>query len=82
MRRQKILQKLLLKSKNISFSEIEQCARSFGFTLDRVKGSHHIYVHPDVPELLNLQNVRGKAKPYQIKQFLSIIERYNLQIKE
>jgi hypothetical protein len=27
------------------------------------------YAHPDVPELLNLQEVNGKAKPYQIKQF-------------
>jgi len=30
-------------------------------------GSHHIFVHPQVQELVNLQNVGGKAKPYQIR---------------
>jgi hypothetical protein len=28
---------------------------------------------------MNIQNVTGKAKPYQIRQFLRIVERYNLQ---
>jgi len=39
--------------------------------------------HPQVfvPALLNLQEVRGEAKPYQIRQFLRIIERYNLQME-
>jgi hypothetical protein len=45
-------------------------------------GSHHIYVHADVPELVNLQNVNGQAKPYQVKQLLRLIERYNLQMEE
>ena len=54
------------------------CIESFGFKLDRVNGSHHIFTHPNVNDLLNLQNVKGKAKPYQIKQFLSLIEKHNL----
>ncbi len=28
--------------------------------------------------MLNFQNVKGRAKPYQVKQFLKIIERYKL----
>jgi len=44
----------------------------------RVNGSHHIFVHSEVRELLNLQEVKGKAKPYQVKQLLSLVERYNL----
>jgi hypothetical protein len=32
--------------------------------------------------LVNLQNVNGKAKPYQVKQLLRVIERYNLQMEE
>jgi len=35
----------------------------FGFRLDRVTGSHYIFVHPDIPELVNLQEVKGEAKP-------------------
>jgi len=45
-----------------------------------VNGSHHIYIHTDVQELVNIQNVKGKAKPYRIRQFLSLIEKYNLQL--
>ncbi len=55
--------------------------QAFGFHLSRINGSHHIFVHPEIDELLNLQDVKGKAKPYQIKQFLQLIEQYNLQIE-
>jgi predicted RNA binding protein YcfA (HicA-like mRNA interferase family) len=81
-RRRRLLQKLLSGSKNIRFSEAVACAEAFGFRLSRIHGSHHIYVHPNVPELLNLQNVNGQAKPYQIKQLLRLIERYNLAMED
>ena len=42
------------------------------------KGSHRIFVREGVKELLNLQDVRGKAKPYQVRQFIKLIEKYNL----
>ena len=51
---------------------------AFGFTLARTSGSHHVFVHPGIPELLNLQEVHGQAKPYQIRQFLRLLERYAL----
>jgi hypothetical protein len=46
-----------------------------------VSGSHHIFVHPKIPDLINLQNVNGKVKPYQVKQFLKVVEKYNLQME-
>ena len=82
MNKDKLLRKLLSGSKNIRFSEIQSAAELFGFRLDRIKGSHHIYVHPDISELLNLQNVKGKAKSYQVKQFLTLVERYNLHMEQ
>jgi len=39
-------------------------------------------VHPEVRELVNLQNVGGKAKPYQVRQFLRLVERYNLTMED
>ena len=48
----------------------------------RINGSHHIYNHPDVQELINLQDVKGQAKPYQAKQLLRTIERYNLKMED
>ena len=82
MSKRKLLSRLLSGSRNIRFSEAVSCVEAFGFQLTRVSGSHHIFVHPEIPELLNLQEVRGEAKPYQIKQFLKIVERYNLQMED
>ena len=81
-RRHRLLRKLLSGSKNIRFAEAAACAEIFGFRLSRINGSHHIYVHPEVAELINLQNVNGQAKPYQVQQLLRLIERYNLQMEE
>jgi predicted RNA binding protein YcfA (HicA-like mRNA interferase family) len=82
MKKQKLIKKLLSGSKNIHFSDAIACAEAFGFRLDRINGSHQIFLHPDVPELINLQEVKGKAKPYQIKQLLQTIERYNLKMED
>ncbi len=82
MIKRKLLKKLLSGSMNIRFSEAASVAEAFGFKLDRINGSHHIYVHPDVPELVNLQEVKGKAKPYQIRQLLKIIETHNLKMED
>jgi predicted RNA binding protein YcfA (HicA-like mRNA interferase family) len=82
MKKSKLLIKILSGSKNIRFSEAVECAEMFGFRLDRVNGSHHIFAHPLVPELVNLQNVKGQAKPYQVKQLIQIIERYDLNMEE
>ncbi len=81
MKKRKLFQKLLSSPKNIRFSEATACAEAFGFRLTRINGSHHIYVHPEVRELINLQDVNGQAKPYQVKQLLQIIERYNLKME-
>ena len=83
MDRRRLLRRLLQGAlHNIGFGDMISLMEGFGFTLDRVSGSHHIFLHPDVPELLNLQNVNGEAKPYQIRQFLKLVERYNLQLKD
>jgi hypothetical protein len=64
--------------KNVRFEEICRAAEAFGFRFRGGKGSHRIYVKPGVRELLNFQNEKGKAKPYQVRQFLTIIEQYSL----
>jgi len=76
----KLLQQALQSPASLRFEEICALAAAFGFHLSRINGSHHIFVHPAVRELLNLQEVRGKAKPYQVKQLLSLVERYNLSL--
>jgi predicted RNA binding protein YcfA (HicA-like mRNA interferase family) len=82
MNRKKILQKILAGSKNIRFSDMVNLVEGFGFTLSRSDGSHHIFTQPDIPELINLQKHKGQAKPYQMRQFLKLVERYDLKLEE
>jgi len=82
MNKQKLLKKVLAGSQNVRFDEMVMLAEAFGFRSARVSGSHHIFVRSGVRELVNLQNVKGQAKPYQIRQFLRIVERYNLKLED
>jgi len=41
-----------------------------------------VYKHPKVVEILNIQNQNGKAKSYQIDQFLDYAEEYGLEMEE
>jgi predicted RNA binding protein YcfA (HicA-like mRNA interferase family) len=83
MNRRRLLRKLASGSlKNVAFTDLRNLIEGFGFRLDRITGSHHIFVHPDIPELVNLQEVKGEAKPYQIRQFLRLVERHNLYLEE
>jgi len=75
-------EKILFGSKNIRFDDLTALVRAFGFRLSRISGSHHIFTHPRIPELVNLQDVRGHAKPYQVRQFMKLVERYNLQLED
>jgi predicted RNA binding protein YcfA (HicA-like mRNA interferase family) len=67
---------------NVAFSDMRRLVEAFGFELKRTSGSHHIFAHPDVAELLNLQEIGREAKPYQIRQFLRLVERYALKLKD
>jgi predicted RNA binding protein YcfA (HicA-like mRNA interferase family) len=83
MNRRRLLARLSQGSlQNVSFRDFVGLAQGFGFRLVRVTGSHHLFSHLSVPELVNVQEVRGEAKPYQIRQFLRLVERYNLQLED
>lgn len=81
MNPERLLQRLVQGAvQNVAFRDMTKLVEGFGFRLQRTAGSHHIFIHPSVPELLNLQEVGGEAKPYQIRQFLRLVERYNLRL--
>jgi len=75
----KLLRKILSgrSDANIPFQQIRRLLADFGFQ-ERVRGSHHVFVHDGIEELLNLQRDGSKAKPYQVKQVRAIIVRYGL----
>ena len=78
MDKTKRLEWLKKNPKNVRFDKICNIATAFGFKYRGGKGSHRIYVRGGVEEMLNFQDVSGKAKPYKVKQFIKIIEKYNL----
>lgn len=82
MHRKALLARLVRgETRNIRFTDFRKLVEDFGFQLARQEGSHRIYTHPQLRELVNLQEVGGEAKPYQIRQVLRLVERYNLTMK-
>ena len=83
MRRRRLLRRLAGGAvRNVRFADMIDLVEGFGFRLDRIRGSHHLFVHPDVPEVLNLQPEGSQAKAYQIRQFLRLIEEYQLRLED
>jgi len=62
----KTLEKILYGSKNIRFADMTALVRAFGFHLSRTSGSHHIFTHPQIPELVNLQEVMVSRHDFKI----------------
>jgi len=68
-------------SRNLSFRDLVALAEAFGFRHVRASGSHRIFAHPDVPAMLNFQPASdGSSKRYQIRQLVTLIERYGLRL--
>ena len=78
-KRNKILEQILrgLSDSNIGFTDLCGLLRSSGFA-ERVRGGHHIFSREDVAEIINLQPLGAKAKPYQVKQTRALIIKYRL----
>ncbi|MGK7344664.1 MAG: type II toxin-antitoxin system HicA family toxin [Candidatus Nitrospinota bacterium M3_3B_026] len=64
--------------KNIQFQDLRRLLVNVGFR-EKVKGSHFIYTKKDVLEIINIQEKKGMAKPYQVKQVRRILVKYKLE---
>lgn len=81
MDKYKMLEKMRNNLNNTSFDYFVKVVTKFGFEKLKRKtsGSHnHKYRNAIINEKLNLHSKKGKAKSYQIKQFLNMVEEYNL----
>ena len=65
------------KDRNFQFSDLRLILDRLGFDC-RVRGDHFIYTRNDIEEIINIQPVGSKAKPYQCKQVRQIILKYDL----
>jgi len=62
---------------NFKFDDLVKVLETLGFSM-RVKGSHHIFAKAGVVEIVNIQPMNSKAKPYQVKQVRELIIKYKL----
>jgi hypothetical protein len=64
---------------NIDFTELTTYLRRLNLQ-ERIRGSHHLYNLPGIPDLLDLQPCPdGKAKAYQVEQVREFIQVYNVE---
>lgn len=74
-RNEKLLAKAWKNPGGLRFAEAQRLAELAGYTLDRSRGSHHVYVKDGVDRPLSLQEGKdGKAKAYQVRQILAELD--------
>lgn len=78
---EKILEQMRRESANVRFGDLQKvCGAYFGQPRHHA-GSHSIYKTPwQGDPRINIQNDRGKAKVYQVKQVLLAIERLGVKL--
>lgn len=80
--KRKLLERVRNNPRDVRFPDLVSLAEAHGFVLDRSEGSHRVYKHARVRELLNLQPRKdGKAKPYQVGEFLARVDEYGLKLE-
>jgi predicted RNA binding protein YcfA (HicA-like mRNA interferase family) len=79
---QKAYRKIIQGQGTVSFRDLQRLLITLGFGPDRVAGSHHIYLHPDVSRPINIQPAGKDAKPYQIRQLRDIIREFGLKLED
>ena len=57
-KKQKLLRQILNNPKDVSFKDLIILIQAFGFVKTRVSGSHHIFTHPQISDLVNIQNAK------------------------
>lgn len=67
---------------NVAFSDVQKLLVALGCDELRVRGSHHLFGGPGIPEQLTLQDRAGPAKPYQLRPLVALVRRYDLSIEE
>ena len=68
--------------KPLRFREFEKLLLAFGFACVRTRGSHRVFEHPSSRRPLIIQAHGNEAKAYQQREFLDMVEAYDLRIPE
>ena len=82
-RNRKILKRILAGRSDaaVRFNELRYLLHRLGF-IERIRGSHHVFVRSDIAERIILQRDGAHAKPYQVRRVRGMILRNGLGIEE
>lgn len=78
---EKTLRQVLLgrADANIAFADLRSLLHGLGFD-ERIRGDHRIFAKHGVDEIMNLQPVGAKAKPYQVRQVRVVTPKYKMEL--
>lgn len=73
---EKLLEQMRLEPANVGFSDLKKVCMAY-FGKPRQSGSSHAIFKTPWPgdPRVNIQNAKGKAKPYQVRQVLQAIDK-------
>ena len=74
---EKLIAKALNNPKGLSFQDFQQLLRGASWTFDHQRGSHQIWYSPTGHRLSIQETHDGKAKGYQVEQFITQFESEN-----
>ena len=78
---EKILEQMKREPSNIRFGDLQKICESYFGKPRHHGGSHAIFKTPwQGDPRVNIQNEKGKAKTYQVKQVLLAIERMGVKL--
>lgn len=77
----KLYQKLL-DGRPLTFAEFEKLLVGFGYEYVGRKGSHAAWRHPVTGDKRIIQPKGKDAKPYQVQQFVDMIEHHALRLDD
>jgi hypothetical protein len=67
------------QDKNTKFRDLQKLLDVLGFEC-RIKGDHFIYSYGSLRENINIQPDGNMAKPYQIRQVRSFLQKYQIRL--
>jgi predicted RNA binding protein YcfA (HicA-like mRNA interferase family) len=79
-KQEKLRERLKNNPNNATFSDIRKLLEREGFELDRVTGSHHIFIKQEITFVVPVHN--NKVKIIYVKKVIELIEQVDSQVNE
>jgi hypothetical protein len=78
---EKVLEQMKREPSNVRFGDLQKVCETYFGKPRQQGGSHSIYKTPwQGDPRVNIQNDKGKAKVYQVRQVLQAIERLGVRV--